>query len=179
MKREAVMKKLFCLTLAILMSILLVSCGKSVTTSKSNDFMKVITDGKTEYEIVRGDSDSENETQAAIALRKGIKEKTKIDIKLSTDWVKKGEKIPVSKKEILIGKTNRTESVAALKKLEKRKNNQRDFAIVTTKERIVITATAKEGLDRAVAYFLKNNIVNGKIEIPENTEYYDTYKYKK
>lgn len=167
-------KFLTLLALAILIQTAFSSCsGKN-----AKSVISVIADGKTEYTIVRGDESADFETKAAISLRKGIGEKTKVDFPLTTDWVKKGEKIPETAKEIVVGNTNRPESKEVIKKLSKRKNNEKDFAIVVSGERIVVAAMAEEGYSKAIEYFLKNYIKDGTVKIPSNTEYYSLYAYK-
>ena len=60
--------------------------------------------------LVRGDESSKAVTDAAVALRKTL-EAMGLTVDLKTDWVKRGEEITRYPGEILIGRTNRPESI--------------------------------------------------------------------
>jgi len=70
------------------------------------------------YSVVRSDTSSRAVTDAAVALRKYLQDNTSNEIKILTDWAKKGEDIAVvrGEYEILVGQTNRPESIEAYEK---------------------------------------------------------------
>ncbi len=63
-----------------------------------------------EYTVVRGDSATEYEKNAAGALKRSLTEKTGKNISIETDFLKKGQSADESAKEILVGSTNRPQS---------------------------------------------------------------------
>ena len=158
--------------LIFLMAILLISCESGETeppevTINSYDFPP---DG---YVIVRPDMSSNDVTDSAIALRKAIMDTIGVEIKLTTDWVKKTEPVPETGKEIVIGDTNRLDSIAALAELK-----YDDFVIKldTSTERILIIGGSDDATNKAVGFFI-THCLNGEtnmLAIPEN----NVYSYK-
>ena len=110
------MKKLFLLAIIML---LLPSCKQNGTADISvNEEDCIIYNNVPVYTIVRGDESSDAVTKAAVYLRKRIEEITGVKVDIKTDWVKKGEDISLNrdKYEILIGPTNRAESIELYEK---------------------------------------------------------------
>lgn len=111
------------------------------------------------YTIVRPDMTDSQTTSAASTLTNAIEEKLGLRLKLTTDWVNRGEETPVGTKEILIGETNRPESqVGELK--------QKDFAVMFENDRIVITGGSGEAVKSACEWFIEN-CLDGGMYIPE------------
>ncbi|MBQ3125520.1 MAG: hypothetical protein IJC15_00500, partial [Clostridia bacterium] len=109
----------------------------------------IIENGTSNFKIVRSDLAKETVVQAAIALRKAFEAKYNYAIPLETDWVKKDDPIPTDTFEILVGTTNRAESIAAAEKL-----NDGEFIIeVASPNRIVILGYSEEATAAAVNAF--------------------------
>jgi|GEM_PF-4003255 hypothetical protein len=111
-------------TIIILTIILLafISCdvatNDAVTPPQSNEDCLVF-GGEVLYSVVRSDISSRAVTDAAVALRKFMQESSSgSEVKILTDWVKKGEDIAEIREEyeILIGTTNRPESIESYEK---------------------------------------------------------------
>lgn len=111
------------------------------------------------YTIVRPDMTDSQTTSAASILTNAIEEKLGLRLKLTTDWVNRGEEMPVGTKEILIGETNRPESqIGELK--------QKDFVVMLENDRIVITGGSGEAVKSACEWFIEN-CLDGRLYIPE------------
>jgi len=113
------------------------------------------------YSIVRPDSTGEDGVRAGIELRDGlmaVKELT-----LTTDWIKRGEEPPVGTAEILVGSTNRPESISLTESLR-----TNDFAIGQVGERIVIAGGSESATRSAVAFFIENFVdtASGQVYVP-------------
>lgn len=101
------------------------------------------------YQIMRSDLAESVEIGAAIKLRDALKEIA--GVTLTTDWVKRGEEIPSTGKEILVGQTNRQETAELTKGLR-----LDDFVIGRSGERIVIAGGGEEATEKAVEFFISN-----------------------
>ena len=91
--------------------------------------------------------------EAAKKLRDALKNTLGVDLSLNDDWHKASEELPATAKEILVGKTNRTETQNALSIIK-----AKDFAILFENERIIITAGTDAGVMDAVDYSIENYI---------------------
>ena len=114
-------KKLLMMLLAAAAILTFVSCnddvggnetGEDTGNSELASVVDIVKDGASEYIIMRSDNapSGSAETKAAIALRAAIKAATGVELTMNTDWDKEGN-IPTDTKEILIGATNRPESL--------------------------------------------------------------------
>ena len=117
--------KILCALLALLMLLACVSCDNpppsvkdpsdeqgSTPGEQNKNVLSIVKDGASDYVLIRSDN-AKPEVRAAFSkLGEEIQAKTGVRLKLDTDWAEKGSK------EILIGKTNREESVKALQDLE-------------------------------------------------------------
>ena len=91
--------------------------------------------------------------EATKKLRDEISNVFGVQLELLDDWHKASEELPATAKEILVGKTNRTEVQNALSVIK-----AKDFAILFENERIIITAGTDAGVMDAVNYFIENYI---------------------
>ena len=92
-----------------------------------------IKDGATEYSVVRSDFASNDVSTAAVELRKALTAATGAIVGIASDWVDRGTAVPEGTPEILVGLTNRKESIeahAALKETE--------YSIAVVGNRLVI-----------------------------------------
>lgn len=104
---------------ALVLTLLICGCtGESGDAAENNDNFD---DGMvqamqkiTEYKIIRGDSCEKYVTEGAVFLTKALSRLTGTEIAIATDWEKNADEAEIaSRKEILIGMTNRPESKAA------------------------------------------------------------------
>lgn len=118
--------------------------------SSNKEVLALISQGISNYTILRPDVASSEVRQAVMNLTQAIIDTTGCTIKPGTDWVNRGESVPTDTLEILIGKTNRPESIeahAALKETE--------YTIAVVGKRIVIVGYDDECTLAAVDVFIQ------------------------
>ena len=137
------MKKLALFTLTLVM---LLVCAAACGAPKEID--KTLF---TAYTVMRSDIDRAGvELEAALAVRNAL------ELPIATDFVKRGEAVPNDGTELLVGKTNRDASIAALEELTSyRKNCRDDFIIRVTENKIVIVGVTDEATVAAADYFIE------------------------
>ena len=115
----------------------------------------VVADGASPYIIVRSDrtSSGDMETQMAIKISTAIKAVTGAKVDLTTDY-EDTEGEFAERYEILVGETNRPESIAALEAL----SDENAYAIRVMGKKIVIVAHKDAALEEAVNHFLSNYV---------------------
>ena len=143
-------------------------------TEKPVEMLDLIADGKTEYGLIRSEDASDAIIQRVSALRTEIKEVTGASLSYSTDWIKRGDEVPAEAKEIVIGTTNRPQTVAVLDAIR-----EKDFAITYAGGRLVITGGTEEATLRAVDYFVEHYLDKdtGKLTVPDNLNDVVEYDY--
>lgn len=153
------MKKL-CLTLAVLAATLtLLSCKNSdqpavTTPTPAPADVEIYKDGKTEYKIVRGQRSSDGVKDVVVDLRAALEKACGSAPYLSDDWVKDQATLSEDAFEILIGETNRPDSIALQKSLPAGNS----YAIAVKGSRVVIVATNEAVLAKAVDVFIKDYV---------------------
>lgn len=122
-----------------------------------------------QYKVIRPEKAGKGETidttiAAAKKLKDALNEALGTDLKLADDWYKTADGLPETAKEILVGKTNRTEAQHVLSLIK-----AKDYAIYFENERLVITGGTDEKVMDAVEYFIANYIdaENKKITVIE------------
>ncbi len=185
------MKRLFALLLALVLTLPLVACGLSgggeqtdeggsqtetapTETSAPASPVNIIADGVTEYVIIRPDNADEQVINAATTLRTELINATDANVGIDTDWYKKGDALPESAKEIVVGVCDRPATESILKNLR-----ENDFAIVYENERIYILSAAPEATLRGVEYFIENylNVSTKSLVILDDLNYINRFKY--
>ena len=141
-------------------------------TEKPVEMLDLIADGKTEYKLIRSEESSDAIIQYVTSMRNEIKELTGASLAYSTDWIKRGDEVPAEALEIVVGSTNRPQTQSVLAEIR-----EKDFAIVYSGGRLVITGGNDEATMRAVDYFLENYIdkTAGKLTVADNL--YDVIEY--
>ncbi len=104
------------------------------------------------FAIIREDAASDNVINQTVLLKKAIKDNIGADLTVSSDEAAE------SAKEILIGKTNRAASAAALEKLKKQTSDDA-YIIEITENKIAIVGTTDNATARAIKIF-KEEYVN-------------------
>lgn len=113
----------------------------------SSDQLSIVENGVAEYRIVISDFAKDSVKKQASALRKAIEAVTGVKPALVTDWDDQNDNADI--KEILIGKTNRTESSTLINSLK-----SKEYGIVVSGNKLVIAAGSDDLLAKAVSYFL-------------------------
>ena len=174
------MKKASLFLISLLCLILLVSCkpaGGPSDSSESPDTtntdnsagkLTIVENKSTEYIVLRPDVCSTEVTNAAVEVRKKIMDTyglSKIDIK--SDFEKAGTD-PSSRwqYEILVGLTNRDESLAAYEEIK-----YNDFIIRVSGTRVVLLGGCDEKTVEAVNYFMENYIKGDSLSIDSGLHY--------
>jgi len=131
--------------------ILLISCADSGSGNIDADTDNSVID-LSDYIIVRPDYANQDEIDAAVMLKNSITEKTDYNIKITTDFEKRGaDPNDRPKHEILVGATNREESQEVLAEL-----GRYDFAFKIINEKLVIIGGTGGKTREAVKYFIGN-----------------------
>lgn len=151
------MKKLFTLFTMLVMATMFFSCkGKDSTPAETAPpppaDLTVYADGVTEYKIVRGQRSSDGVKTIMVDLRDAFRETFGTAPIISDDWVMDEAVLTEDACEILLGDTNRPESIELKKKLPAGNS----YAIATEGKRIVIVASSEAVLAEAVQDFIKN-----------------------
>ena len=121
------------------------------------------------YTIVRGDDADEKTIAAASKLQLALKNKYGVKMKFDTDYLKKGESVPTGVKEILVGETNRPESVGV---------RWSDYRIAATGDKIVIGGGNGESVAKGVDWFIANCIGDEGLTVPAVYATAETYPMK-
>jgi hypothetical protein len=138
--------------LAILAACILLLCACRGSTGADDSDVETVTlieGGTTDYVIVRPDIASQTVVDAAVRLKNAILDATGVEPKINTDWVKRGEEVVPAAREILVGKTNRAQSVAALESL-----SGRGYYAGLDGEYLILTGTDDEMTAAAVDAFI-------------------------
>ncbi len=168
--------KILLLACFLIISLVLNACGKNEPNIGGDPLSKgtvsyeigesvVIADSEgCDYSVVRPDNCSKEVTDAAVLINKAIYGIIGELPKLKTDYGTKGEL------EILVGNTNRPESLAASEGL-----GEKDFRIIFSGSKIAIVGGSDAATTLAVEYFLENYLSESALSIDFGTDY--TYSY--
>lgn len=170
--KSTILSRIFCLVLALVMcTSLMMACANPDQPGADNTpddpiddpqnpavqvpMIDVVADGASPYIIVRSDRTNSDDTETKLAIRisTAIKAVTGVKIDLTTDY-EDTEGEFADRYEILIGETNRPESIAALEEL----SHENAYAIRVMGKKIVIVANKDAALEEAVTLFLSNYV---------------------
>ena len=118
---------------------------------ESGEAKAVVLSDLSEYTIIRGDLCSDEEKKALVAFRDTVNKNLGVNLSALTDWVGEGQE--EREKEILIGDTNRKESINAREGL-----GYNDFVIKKIGSKLVIAGGSGISTIAAVDYFIENYI---------------------
>ncbi len=148
------------LTMLILSLAALSACGDEKTPDVAlSDFTNWQS-----YQIIRSDT-NETGKSGAIALRKGIADKTGTELTLTTDFVKRGEAAPEGTLEILVGPTNRPESESGLL--------AKDWEVEFEGGRLAIRGGSSAAVDAAVEWYLSECVSANGLKVPKTLKRFD------
>ena len=152
------MKKLL-LTLLILSTLVCIfSCGKVDDVPK---FDSSQLDGWQSYTIIYPEGADITVSNAFSKLASSVKEKTGTSLKMDSDFVIPSKTIPTDTLEILVGSTNRQESVNALKSIR-----SEDFIITFENNRLVITGGSSSATAKAVDFYVSYMLTSSGLTFP-------------
>lgn len=129
-----------------------------------------------EYTLIRDDLANDTLKSAITGLRTLFTKKG-FEIGYQSDYAKSDADIPTDTKEILVGKTNRAESIEFAKKLKKN-----DYVIAVKNSRIIILGGSEESTLKAIEYFenkylyTKDNSIS--LEAKDSIAFSYSYQYK-
>ena len=146
------------LVLVLVTALLFASCGKASEGSTAKEEGLYVPDGFSlaEYTIVRGDSSGNAVLKAALNLRSSIRQKSGATLALDTDFSDQSAQL-----EILVGPTNRPESLQVYKELTEAER----YIIRGIGTKIVIAANTRNNLYEAVDQLVLQYL-SGKIKDP-------------
>ena len=129
-----------------------------------------------EYTLIRDDLANDTLKSAITGLRTLFTKKG-FEIGYQSDYAKSDADIPTDTKEILVGKTNRAESIEFAKKLKKN-----DYVIAVKNSRIIILGGSEESTLKAIEYF-ENKYLYTKdssisLEAKDSIVFSYSYQYK-
>lgn len=181
------MKKLLCLCLALVMLFatlgVLTSCKKdqeqeqeeSLTDSGSEQV--AVTDPLSDYAIVRPMLSDKYLYQGIAVLQEALQAAAGDKIEIKDDHLIEGESEDNDNKEILIGKTNRPESLAVYEEL----GDDYKYIIRQVENKLVVAAPTVELLKLAMEYLAKNYVQekgDGSYPLPKDISYAsETFSY--
>ena len=148
--------KLFRKTISLFLcavTLLLVSCGENSQGSEDNIPDCIELSELAQYCVIRGEDAGETTISAAAKLVTLLNQQG-VNLAFDTDYVKNGEEISESAKEIVVGKSNRSET-----------QNLRysDFTVEYKKGRIFIDGGSGDALEAAVEWICASCISDGKL----------------
>ncbi|MBQ2686493.1 MAG: exo-alpha-sialidase [Clostridia bacterium] len=134
------------------------------------------------YKVIRATKADSKMIKAAAHLKNAICDNVLDDVKVGIDEIRVNETYDPTLKEILIGETNREESIDAFEYL-KTKANESSYIIKVYEHKIVIVGTDDNATYSGMKYFI-NNFVDGRemagtIEIASDYEFVATNVSKK
>lgn len=162
------------LFIALLTALVLVSCSNSENNKVAENTsagLDLVKDGATSFTIIRPElDDNEATVEQMKAIRDSFKENTGLRILMEIDWLKVGQEPDSEKYEILLGRTNRPESKAALNGLK-----YNDYAVKIVGNKIVINGYSPEAQKKAADYFI--NEILSKAQVGEDFTFTEEQNY--
>ena len=169
------MKKYFKLLLCLLLAVIAIAVqGCTNTTTPGEDTadsvdttpvvqdLNIVLDGSTKYSIVIREEAADSVVEASRSIMNAIQSTTDVKLNWTDDYVDSGKSAPA--KEILIGLTNREESLEVLQNVK-----YGEFLIQPVGEKLVIAAWDEKSLSKACSQFvnyIKRNAQSGTFAIP-------------
>ncbi len=165
------MKKAFLIFLALMTVLVMASCTGETdspegtttpeVTEPEPDPITVFADGATQYKLIRPDETSDEVINAFVALGNAMNQRYGNAFSLDTDFEKPGFDVANRHQyEIVVGPTNREESVAALDGL-----TYSEALIRVDGTRLVIIGGNDDATVEAVNYFIENCLTDGSLEL--------------
>lgn len=157
------MKKLFSIIALMLLAGMMLACNgqtdKPATTTAETEAppppdLQIYAGGQTEYKIIRGQRSSKGVKTIMADLYQAFKQKLGVGPIVSDDWVKDQSMLQEDTCEILLGDTNRPDSI----ELKKTLPAGNSYTIATRGKRVIIVASSEAVLAKAVETFVQEFI---------------------
>ena len=142
-----------CLVALLMLTTTLSACKPDDPTphpDQNKEALMLITQGMSDYAIIRSDSATSAVRQATADLTATLSKTTGCSLNPGTDWVNHGENVPADTPEILVGMTNRQESIDAHALLK-----EGEYTVRVMGERLVLIGYDDTCTVAAVHAFLK------------------------
>lgn len=173
-------EKIIAIAMALLLATSLSACSDNTQADVSLEDTElqpgftVVDENGSEYSLVRGENADATTVSSAVKLRKKIEEVTGIKLGISTDFEKENTSFVRREREILVGNTNRDESLSLYPTL-----GRKDFLIDFGTTRISILGGSGEATEQAVDYFIENYLFEQSkaVAIDEGTHYRYTHVF--
>ncbi len=164
---------LICAAMLLMTALFITGCDKTQSDSDETDASDVpMLSITNDFIILRSDTGSDDASDAAITIRKAIREIGAGEIDITTDWVKKGQEPVISPNEILVGSTTREESASVIATLA-----EHEYTVCMQNGKLVITGSDDFGTLKAAEYFVENYILGkDKAEVPMDINYKGRYE---
>lgn len=121
--------------------------GKDNPEPSGSGTLTINSENASKYTLIRDDLANDTLKSAITGLRTLFTKKG-FEIGYQSDYAKSDADIPTDTKEILVGKTNRAESIEFAKKLKKN-----DYVIAVKNSKIIILGGSEESTLKAIEYF--------------------------
>ena len=159
--------KLLTLITAALLALTLAGCDEKPGSS-TTDEPQIVTVAPSDalsvdgFVVMRADSSDKTVTDASLRLKNAINEKVSgAAIEIGTDWVKRGDPVPIGTPEIIVGDSNRL-TASGLRK--------DDCEFIRDGNRVYILGGSSEAVSTAVDRFIGSYICASGLTIPDKTD---------
>ena len=173
------MKKLLTVAAVVLLAVGLISCKEQETppAAESTPQIQLYADGATEYKIIRSQRSSANVKKIMATLHEDLKNQLGAGPQVGDDWVKDESEIGEDACEILLGDTNRPESIALKEELPEGNS----YIIAVEGKRVIIVASNDTVLASAADVFFREyvqtNAQGGNLALPADLKIVKTLNY--
>ncbi len=161
---KASVRRALLLSLALLLLLSAVlglsSCGGGDDDTTTDGSTTAAIENLADYTLVYSESVSTPVYREILALKDDIKNKAGVTIKTDDDFVLLGGSVPTDTLEILVGRTNRKESIS-------QNLGRDDYAIYFENGRLVITGGSDEATILAITRFRNTYFADGKLLYPK------------
>ncbi|NLY69627.1 MAG: hypothetical protein GX067_07535 [Clostridiales bacterium] len=146
-------RRFFALAVSVTFAFLALASCASGDAKETSEPLPIVSGGATEYVIVRNDlyPSSNPAVRAAVYLKHAVNAVTGAEINVKTDW--DGKEDNTARKEILVGSTNRQESIDAIQQLA---DGHFIIKVCGDGTKIVIAGKSEHGTEAALQYFCEN-----------------------
>ena len=114
------------------------------------------------YTLIRSDTAEDEIVRIAMALRSSVEANCGYAPQLSTDFVKRGDPVPTDTAEIVVGETNRHDSLVG---------KCGDWSVERVGSRVYLLGTTPEAVNSAVEFFTNHFLVEGGMNMVDGYSY--------
>jgi len=176
--------------LSVMLLILLSACDNTLKQTEQTTMieteqpplsLEIIKEGKSNFVICRPDETTDEIIETGQKLINAIKNTTGAAVEFKSDWLRNDEAMPTERYEILLGNTNRPESIQTIKTLK-----YNDYFIGIIGNKLVIVGGSDTATSNATDYFINNFLKEqnpqtsdvGNLIINSEENYLYSYNYR-